>query len=274
MNKRIYVIASAVLLAIMVTPFALAAGEGGPITGGQRNPDNDASHALTRETQVIADTSTYGTRQSNKSNSGGGAIYGCRSGAGGSPKDNEPCIRSNNLAKGLAFEFETKGDQAGTINALGGDAARPFTTNATGVATGLNADRVDSMSADQIIQSAVSQATGKPASTTPATGTTPALPPFAQVTTEGNLGARRGVVTSNRQGPGSYRVIFEGDITKCAIEGTVISTNSSSISVQPSLDGGNRSTTVEVHTYSLVTASGGAVSVVPADYTTHLAVTC
>ena len=49
--------------------------------GGARNPSSNASLAYSRETQIIANNTTYGTRQSNKSTSGGGAIYGCRAGA-------------------------------------------------------------------------------------------------------------------------------------------------------------------------------------------------
>ena len=78
-----------------------------------RNPGIDQSKALTKETEIIANTSGYGTRQSNKSASGGGAIYGCRSGAGGTPASNEPCVRANNLTAGLAFELVTDGRRPG-----------------------------------------------------------------------------------------------------------------------------------------------------------------
>ncbi len=99
--------------------------------------------ALTTETEIIADNPTYGTRQSNKKDGdGGGAIYGCRSNPG-----NEPCIRSNNLKGGRAFEFVTVGKEAGRIEVGGDHTGAPFTTNATGVATGLNADQVDGKSA-------------------------------------------------------------------------------------------------------------------------------
>ena len=142
-----------IALVIAIGGTAYATGEGNPILGGARNPGNDASKALTKETQIIASTSGYGTRQSNKSSSGGGAVYGCRSGAGGTPAKNEPCVRANNLAAGRAFELVTGGAEAGRIETK--DAAgRPFTTNATGVATGLNADRVDSLDADQIVTNA------------------------------------------------------------------------------------------------------------------------
>ena len=105
-----------------------------------------------KETEIIANVSTYGTRQSNKSTNGGGAVYGCRSGAGGTPKGNEPCIRANNLASGLAFEFNSTNaaaTQVGSITATNANAA-PFTTNATGVATGLNADKVDGKDASDL----------------------------------------------------------------------------------------------------------------------------
>jgi hypothetical protein len=97
--------------------------------------------AATKETEIISNNSGgYATRQSNKSTSGGAAIYGCRTTPG-----TKPCLRVNNLSTGFAFEFNANGAQsAGLITVgSGGDAKRPFTTNATGVATGLNADRVD-----------------------------------------------------------------------------------------------------------------------------------
>ena len=110
--------------------------------GGARNPSSDARRAYTKETEIIANVSTYGTRQSNKSNNGGGAVYGCRSAAGGTPKGNEPCVRASNLADGRAFEFNANGGTE--VGAITGPAtAAPFTTTATGVATGLNADKVD-----------------------------------------------------------------------------------------------------------------------------------
>src|SRR4051794_29249002 len=102
-GKAVWLAASAIVLAICVAPFALASGENTPVKGGARNPSANASLAYTKETQIIANTSTYGTRQSNKSDNGGGAIYGCRSGEGGSAKGNEPCIRAVDLAKGFAF---------------------------------------------------------------------------------------------------------------------------------------------------------------------------
>ena len=124
------------ILAIGVPSAALGFGEGRSLLLGKRNPGYP--HAVSAETQIISDNATYGTRQSNLRNGdGGGAIYGCRSAAG-----HEPCIRANNLNTGRAFEFATDGNEGGRITTKDANGA-PFSTNATGVATGLNADRVD-----------------------------------------------------------------------------------------------------------------------------------
>ena len=137
------------LLVLGVTSVGVAA-TGDVLREGQRNG------TATRETEIVSRTNEagnakggYATRQSNLSRSGGGAIYGCRAGTG---DNTNPCLRSNNLAGGLAFEFNaTSGTLGGTFTVgAGGDAAKPFTTNATGVATGLNADEVDGQSANEI----------------------------------------------------------------------------------------------------------------------------
>lgn len=146
------VIASIALI-IAIGGTAYATGEGNPILGGVRNPGSNSSNALKAETGIIANVSTYGTRQSNKSSNGGGAIYGCRSKVGGSAANQEPCVRGSNLSTGSAFEFATAGTVGGLITTSVAT-GKPFTTNATGVATGLNADRVDSLDADQIVSQA------------------------------------------------------------------------------------------------------------------------
>jgi len=203
MSRRLWVIASAIVIAVCVAPFAIAAGEGQPAKGGARNPSNNQSQAYTRETEIIANNSTYGTRQSNKSNNGGGAIYGCRSGEGGTAKGNKPCLRASNLSKGLAFEYSTGGNEGGLITVgSGGENTKPFTTNATGVATGLNADRVDGKSASDIVTDA--QAENR----------------FAQVGDTGTLGNNRGVTSSSRTGTGDYSVVFAADVSKCGLSVT------------------------------------------------------
>ena len=133
-----YILVGALALAIGIPSVAIGFGEGRSMLLGKRNPSPNASRALNSETEIIASNGTYGTRQSNKRDGdGGGAIYGCRSNPGA-----EPCVRANNLKGGRAFEFDTVGKEAGRIE-VGDPAGAPFTTNATGTATGLNADKVD-----------------------------------------------------------------------------------------------------------------------------------
>ncbi len=158
-RTRSVVLASAVL-AVGISPFAVAA-TGDALREGVRNGTTN------RETEIISNIAAgrgekggYATRQSNLSTSGGGAVYGCRSGAGGTPSNQLPCIRANNLAAGRAFEFNAQnGLLGGSITVgNGGDSRKPFTTNATGVADGLNADRVDGLDAAQVVASARSKA--------------------------------------------------------------------------------------------------------------------
>ena len=193
--QKKWLLATTAAAAVVAAPFAVAAGEGDPLRGGARNPSPDQTLALTRETEVIANTSTYGTRQSNKSDNGGGAVYGCRSKAGGSEGDNEPCLRGVNLNGGRAFEFESSAGEAGRIEVGGGgDAVKPFTTNATGVATGLNADRVDGLDSAQL------------------------APRFARVTEAGALLGGRGATAATRTAEGTYTVTFDGDVSACALQ--------------------------------------------------------
>src|SRR5688572_17583114 len=149
-----YVLWSALVLALFVAPLALASGEGDPIEGGERNPSNNKSAALTRETQILTENGTYGTRQSNKKKGdGGGAIYGCRSAPG-----REPCVRANNLENGRAFEFQSSnGTEGGYIDVGTGPVntkAVPFNTNAAARVANLNADRVDDLHAAEIVAQA------------------------------------------------------------------------------------------------------------------------
>src|SRR3954454_22754237 len=134
-SPGIYGVAAALILAIGIPSAAVGFGEGRDAKLGKRNP---STGSLTRETQIIANNGSSGTRQSNKNNGdGGGAIYGCRSDA-----SHEPCVRANNLNTGKAFEFVTKGKTAGLID-VGDTTAAPFTTNATGKVENLNADQLD-----------------------------------------------------------------------------------------------------------------------------------
>jgi hypothetical protein len=202
-------LASSVILGLLISSFAVAAGVSNPLSGGKRNPSANPSQAYSSETEIIANTSTYGTRQSNKSDNGGGAIYGCRSQAGGSEQGMEPCIRANNLANGRAFEFEGNGTEVGRIVNENVNGA-PFTTNAKGVATGLNADQVDGKNVQDIQADALKAATDAANARTK----------FAVVSADGVLGANRGVTATSRVSAGTYTVAFADDISACALSAT------------------------------------------------------
>ena len=242
------------LLVVVLAPFGVAA-TGDSLREGRRNG------TTTVETEIISNIKSstelkggYSTRQSNLSDSGGGAIYGCRSQAGGSkatPTPQNPCLRANNLSRGLAFEFQsTIGELAGTINVgAGGDTKKPFTTNATGVATGLNADRVDDLDATAIIAKAREGL----------------VEPFAQVSSTGTAAAKRGVVgdVEHVLGTGIYGVTFAGDLTKCAFSATLTDALGE-IAALPAAAGPNTAVAVRTGT------SAGA----QADRSFHLSVTC
>jgi hypothetical protein len=257
------------LLVLGIAPFA-AARTGSNLREGLRNG------TATRETQIISNvasttgiTGGYSTRQSNLSSSGGGAVYGCRSGAGGSaatPKPQNPCLRANNLATGLAFEFNaSNGDTGGLITVgTGGDAKKPFTTNATGVATGLNADQVDGLDAAAIIALARTK-TGLDADTVDGKDATDLQAKFAQVTSGGAASAAsRGLIASNpvvHTPPGIYDVTFAGNLSACAVSATRTDVAAGEISASPTTAAGN--TTVTVRTAN----SAGALEDHPFDLT-------
>jgi hypothetical protein len=236
-----WILASALLVALMVAPFAGAFGEGNSVRGGARNPSPDARRAYTKETEIIANVNTYGTRQSNKSNNGGGAVYGCRSGDGGTPKGNEPCVRASNLTTGRAFEFNSNnGTEVGAIT--GPATAAPFTTTAKGVATGLNADQVDGKSADEITAAAQAK--------------------FATVTgATGALGDQRGATASARSAAGIYSVDFNADVSKCARTATITGTDAGQVTTAAT----------DADTVAVRTFDGGGL---PDDRSFHLVVTC
>ena len=191
-----YILVGALALAIGIPSVAVGFGEGRSLLLGKRNPSPNSSRALNSETEIIASNGSYGTRQSNKRNGdGGGAIYGCRSDTG-----REPCIRSNNLKTGRAFEFQTAGKEGGRIQT--GDATgAPFTTNATGVATGLNADKVDGKDGADIANAGDFLS--------------------ARVAANGALAGGRGATAAAVEtAPDTYRVTFGRDVSNCTFTAT------------------------------------------------------
>jgi hypothetical protein len=149
-------------------------------------------------------------------------------------------VRASNLADGRAFEFNANGGtEVGAIT--GPAAAAPFTTTATGVATGLNADKVDGKDATEL------QAK------------------FATVTgTDGSLGSNRGATSSSRASAGVYNVVFDADVSKCSRTATIAGATPGTITT----DAGANAQTVTVRTFDT------AVAPTATDHSFDLTVTC
>ena len=187
-RKGAWLIGSSLALALMVTPFAIGAGEGKPVKLGKRNPPKGASK---KPTQVFAKTkaSKY-TLQLTNTKAGGAALAKCKSAATAAP-----CVRSSNSAAGMAFQFHSGTGpiigviQSGTVLTTPNPNARPVITNATGEALGFNADKVDGLNATDIIAAAQAQ---NPAGTAPSFA-------FARVTATGTTDSSRsqGVTDAN-----------------------------------------------------------------------------
>jgi hypothetical protein len=226
-----------IILAFAIPSVAMGFGEGRTLLLGKRNPSSNSALALNSETEIIANSSTYGTRQSNKKDGdGGGAIYGCRSSLG-----NEPCVRAANLKGGRAFEFSTVGAQGGHIQ-TGSTTGAPFTTNATGVATGLNADRVDGKDGADL-DDAVTLEGKKAADFAAAADLLFAVvnDAGATQTVTGRSGGTAALAVS--QTGDDYTVTFGKDVSKCSFTATATGATPQGLSV----DAGSTPTTVVVH---------------------------
>jgi hypothetical protein len=211
-------VGGAVAIVAILAPMAIGSGEGKPLRGGARNPSSNSALSYFTETQIIANNSTYGTRQSNKG-SGGGAIYGCRS-TGAAPA----CVAATNLKDGRAFAFTSSGKVGGTIT-LSDKTAAPLTTNATGVATGFNANYLEGKQAKDFV----------PATQASSFAQTSQLL-FAAVSQTGVLGANRGATAAAQAGEREYTVTFNTSLAKCALTaspvGAALTTGSLGVSVE------------------------------------------
>jgi hypothetical protein len=229
---------------LAMVSIASGADSGKALFGGVRNPTGGSSHSFTSETEIMAKSAGWSTRQSNKG-SGGGAIYGCRT-----VTDGLPCLRAVNLTLGNAFQFVTSGNVGGQIKVSGGgDGKKPFTTNATGVATGLNADRVDSKSATDIVSDAVTAAQAKTLT--------------AQVSDTPTLLHARGATSVAHVATGKVDVTFGQDVSGCVPTATIAGGDPGQIAVQPK---SGAPTVITVST----AGSGGT----DADRAFNLVVTC
>lgn len=232
-------VAAAGVLVICGAPFAGAA-TGDNLREGVRNG------TTTSETEIIANIRTttaakggFAMRMSNLSSTGGGFINGCRASAAATSK---PCYRASNLSTGRAFEFNSNsGPVVGTITS-GAPGARPFTTNATAVATGLNADRVDNLDAAQIVATArvkaglAAETADKAADSNTLDGVdstafvqkTELLWALTDLDAAGATVVRsNGATGASRTGIGDFVITFNRDISACVIQATPADANGS-----------------------------------------------
>lgn len=188
----------------------LAAAGGMPIRGGIHNPPNSSYF---RTTGLFSDNGGWTTRIENLGN-GGTAILGCHAFEGGLP-----CLDSYNLVGGLAFTFNTSGKVGGEILLRNPNGA-PFTTNAHGVAAGLNANFLQGKQASefQLASQPAANATnaeklaGQPASAYVSAGQLL----FANVVTGPKLEGARGATAVTQSGT-AYTITFgTADVSKCA----------------------------------------------------------
>ncbi len=205
-----------------------AAG-GSPVRGGVKNP---ARGGYYQTTQIWANNSSWGTRQSNLGN-GGSAIYGCRSSAGGLP-----CLDADNLRGGTAFSFITTGSTGGSIR-VGNPNGAPFTTNGHGVASGLNANFLQGRQASefQLANQPAANANelgGQPPSSYVNTGQLL----FADVAPGGGIQSTRGA-TSATLSESTYTVTFGTlNVSKCSYtaspQGAALTSGQLGVAVSPS----------------------------------------
>ncbi len=212
-NGRVALVAG-VAISVLAAPIALAL----PISGGQRNPAN-SKLAFSKQTQIWASNSAYALRVSNLSN-GGAVIDGCRNVTGG-----PPCIDIVGLKTGPVFAFTGGGSVGGTIQ-MSNPSAAPFTTNATGVATGLNANFLQGHPATDFLAATAQAADsaklgGIAASNYVQTSQLGAYAQtsqllFAVVSQNGTLAANRGATSAASTGSKTYTVTFGGNVSKCS----------------------------------------------------------
>jgi len=207
----------------VAAPVALASGGGGSpttpraahtasasgttIRGAIHNP---AHSSFTRTTGMFANSNTWAIRLAN-TGLGGAAIAECHATGG-----QDPCLNSDNHGNGLAFLFDTGGTTGGEI-LLTSPNDVPFTTNAHGVATGLNANYLQGKQASEF------QLANKPAADSeklagqPATayvGTGQLL--FADVAKGPTLQSTRGATAVTQSGT-EYTVTFgTSDVGTCS----------------------------------------------------------
>ena len=178
------VILASVLMAMLITPFAVA-----QTSGNDRVTKDDARYAFLARNIRAGD--------------GGAGAFACNSDVGAG---REPCLNMVNKGSGLAAAFRTRGLTGFRLQTSGAGTATPFLldSNATGLVRYFNADTVDGQSANEIGRERFARVNV-------AADGTPTL-------VRGNGTATTSPVT--RVGPGDYRVEFTADVNACVYQVT------------------------------------------------------
>jgi hypothetical protein len=209
---------SGTALALLAAPVALASGgdkrassailgDNTPLKGAIHNP---ASSSFFRTTGIFANFSSWTLRVKN-AGSGGAGTFGCKASSSGSA-----CLEAENTNGGLAFEFATTGSTGGKIQ-LPSSSDSPFTTNAHGEASGLNANYLQGKQASEF------QLVSKPAANSEALGGVPASEYaktgqllFADVSATGTIQNTRGATAASASA-NSFTVTFgTTNVSKCS----------------------------------------------------------
>jgi hypothetical protein len=209
------VILASVLMAMLITPFAVA-----QTSGDSRVTNNNSRYAFIARNTLQGD--------------GGAGALACQSDANPAGQTNrEPCLNMVNKGTGYAAAFRTRGLIGFRLQTSGSGTATPFLLdpNATGKVEHLNADQVDGQSVNEIGRERFARVNVDGAG--------------APTLVRGNGTAATNPVT--RVGVGDYRVEFTDAVDTCVYQVTPADPAAARI-VSASEDGGPGSKRVAVQT--------------------------
>jgi len=208
------------VIAIAIAPVALASGWSwnskahaagakgrSALRGAIHNPPHSS---FSKTTGLFANTKGWVSRMKNLG-SGGSEQLLC-----GTPAGGDACVEANNSSTGFAFSFSSAGATGGTI-LLKNTAGAPFTTNAHGVASGLNANYLEGKQAKDFLPVAGTAAdSAKLGGQEPSHYINVGQVLFAVVSAEEpKIEEGRGAKTVTKK-ESTYTVLFEGDVSKCS----------------------------------------------------------
>ncbi len=175
--KTTQVVLASVLMAMLITPFAVA-----------QSSSND---------RVTKDDARYAFLARNiRAGDGGAGAFACNSDTGAG---REPCLNMVNKGNGYAAAFRTRGLTGFRLQTSGAGEATPFLldSNATKRVDHLNADQVDGLSADQLRPRFARVNFTAPDQVAIATGA-------------------NGATEVSRTSTGRYQVKFDRDVSACS----------------------------------------------------------